>query len=188
MSNDLRLRVMMNLVENATRPLRAIMAGSNQAAGALQATRNRLRQLNDAQRDVGAFRELRNSMGATADQARAARARVAALAQGLNAAGPPTQAMVREFEQARQAARALSDQQRQQHIQLAQLRTRLSGAGIDTRNLSQHERELRTNIQSTTAEMERQQRALAELATRQRRLNEARARMEATQRLSLIHI
>lgn len=182
MSNDLRLRVMMNLVENTTRPLRAIMAGSNQAASALQATRNRLRQLNDAQRDVSAFRELRTSMGATADQARQARARVAALAQGLNAAGPPTQAMVREFEQARQAARALSDQQRQQHIQLAQLRTRLSGAGIDTRNLSQHERELRTNIQSTTAEMERQQRALTELAARQRRLNEARARMEATQR------
>lgn len=182
MSNDLRLRVMMNLVENATRPLRAIMAGSNQAAGALQATRNRLRQLNDAQRDVGAFRELRTGMGATATQAREARARVAALAQGLHAAGPPTQAMVREFEEARQAARALSDQQRQQHIQLAQLRTRLSGAGIDTRNLSQHERELRTNIRSTTAEMERQQRALAELAARQRRLNEARARMEATQR------
>jgi TP901 family phage tail tape measure protein len=173
---------MMNLVENATRPLRAIMAGSNQAAGALQATRNRLRQLNDAQRDVSGFRELRTNMGATADQAREARARVAALAQGLHAAGPPTAAMVREFEQARQAARALSDQQRQQHIQLAQLRTRLSGAGIDTRNLSQHERELRANIQSTTAEMERQQRALTELAARQRRLNEARARMEATQR------
>lgn len=182
MSNDLRLRVMMNLVENATRPLRAIMAGSNQAAGSLKATRDRLRQLNDAQREVGSFRDLRTGMSATAAQLAQANARVATLAQGLNAAGPPTSAMVREFEQARQAANALRNEHRAQHAQLAQLRTRLAGAGIDTRNLSQHERDLRANIRSTTAEVERQQRALAELAARQRRLNEARARMEASQR------
>lgn len=182
MANDLRLRVVLDMIQNATGPLRNIMGGSNQTASSLRATRDRLRDLDRTQRDVASFRELRTSMGATADQAREARARVAALAQSLHAAGPPTQAMVREFEQARQAARTLGDEQRRQHIQLAQLRTRLSDAGVNTRNLSQHERELRENIRSTTAEMERQQRALAELAARQRRLAEARARMEATQR------
>lgn len=184
MSNDLRLRVLMNLVENVTRPLRNMTAGSSQAAGALRATRDRLRQLNDAQRDVGAFRQLRTGMTATAAQAAEARKRVADLARQMTANGPPTQAMVRDFERARQAARELSEEQRRQHIQLAQLRTRLRGAGIDTRNLSQHERDLRNNLRTTTAEMERQQRVLAELAERQRRLNQARERMQGTQALA----
>lgn len=183
MSNDLRLRVLMNLVENVTRPLRNMTSGSTEAAGALRTTRDRLRQLNDSQRDIGAFRQLRNGMSATATEVAQARQRVAELGRQLNANGPPTQEMVRDFNRARQAAKALADQQRQQHIQLAQLRTRLAGAGIDTRNLSQHERDLRSNIRSTTAEMERQQRALAELAARQRRLSEARERMGATREL-----
>lgn len=182
MSNDLRLRVLFNLVENATRPLRNIMGGSNQAGASLRATRDRLRDLNTAQRDVGAFRELRAGMTGTANQLAQARAKVAALAQAMSASGPPTQAMVREFEQAREAARALRQQHSQEYIQLHQLRTRLAGAGIDTRNLAEHERTLRENIRASTAEMERQQRQLAELARQQRRLADARARMEATQR------
>ena len=164
MSNDLRLRVLMNLVENVTRPLRNMTAGSTQAAGALRATRDRLRQLNDAQRDVGAFRQMRSAMSATTAEAAQARQRVADLARQLHANGPPTQAMVRDFNRARQAARELAEAQRNQAIRLAEMRTRLRSAGIDTRNLSQHERDLRNNLRTTTAEMERQQRVLAELA------------------------
>lgn len=184
MSNDLRLRVLMNLVENVTRPLRNMTAGSTQAAGALRATRDRVRQLNDAQRDVGAFRQMRSAMSATTAEAVQARQRVADLARQLHANGPPTQAMVRDFNRARQAARELAEAQRNQAIRLAEMRTRLRSAGIDTRNLSQHERDLRNNLRTTTAEMERQQRVLAELAERQRRLNHARERMQGTQALA----
>lgn len=182
MSNNLQLRVLLNLVENATRPLRNIMGGSNQAATALKAARDRLKELDKVQRDVGAFRELRTGTAATATQLEAAQQRVGQLARQMNAAGVPTRAMTREFAQARREAAQLRTTHEQQQQQLQQLRTRLSGAGIDTRQLAQHERDLRENMRATTAEVERQQRAVAELAARQRRLGEARARMEATQR------
>lgn len=182
MSNDLRLRVLLNLVENATRPLRGIMGSSNQAATALKAARDRLKELDKVQRDVGAFRDLRAGAAATSTQLEAAQQRVGQLARQMNAAGAPTRAMSREFATARREATQLRTAHEQQQQQLQQLRTRLSGAGIDTRQLAQHERDLRANVRSTTAEMERQQRALAELAARQRRLADARGRMEATQR------
>jgi TP901 family phage tail tape measure protein len=182
MATDLKLRVLLNLVENATRPLRGIVGGSNQAATALKAARDRLKELDRVQRDVGAFRELRTGAATTSAQLEAAQQRVGQLARQMNAAGVPTRALSREFAAARREASQLRATHDQQQQQLQQLRTRLSGAGIDTRQLAQHERNLRENMRSTTAEMERQQRALAELAARQRRLADARARMEATQR------
>ena len=181
MSNDLRLRVLFNLADSITGPLRNIRQGNDDVAKSLRETRNRLKELNKTQAEIGALRELRTGMAATAGELNAAKTRVASLAQALHANGPPTQAMVRDFEQARTAARALQDQHRQQYVQLHQLRTGLAGAGIDTRNLSQHERDLRQNIQATTADMQRQQQQLAELAARERRLGEARARMQRTQ-------
>lgn len=184
MSNDLRLRVLMNLVENVTRPLRNMTAGSTQAAGALRATRDRLRQLGDAQRDVSSFRTLRSNMTSTSNELEQARKRVADLARQMNASGAPTKAMQRDFERARKAARQLAETHARQQAQLGELRNRLRAAGIDTRNLSQHERDLRNNVRTTTAEMERQQRVLAELAQRQNRLNQARERMQRTQAMA----
>lgn len=184
MSNDLRLRVLMNLVENVTRPLRNMTAGSTQAAGALRATRDRLRQLGDAQRDVSSFRTLRSNMTSTSNDLEQARKRVADLARQMNASGAPTKAMQRDFERARKAARQLAETHARQQAQLGELRNRLRAAGIDTRNLSQHERDLRNNVRTTTAEMERQQRVLAELAQRQNRLNQARERMQRTQAMA----
>ena len=181
MANDLNLRVLFGLVDSVTRPLRNILSANNQTASSLQATRDRLKELGKTQRDIGAFRELRAGADATGNELAQARAKVAALAQAMHANGPPTQAMVRDFEAAKAAASRLTTEHRQQHAQLAQLRTRLAGAGVDTRNLSQHERELRQNMQSTTEEMQRQQRELAQLAERQRRLGEARERMNAAQ-------
>jgi TP901 family phage tail tape measure protein len=181
MANDLNLRVLFGLVDSVTRPLRNILSANNATASSLQATRERLKELNKAQRDVEGFRNLKAGTTATGRELAQARAKVAALAQALNANGPPTREMVRDFEEAKQAAQRLTQQHRQQHAQLQQLRTRLAGAGIDTRNLSQHERELRQNLQSTTEEMQRQQRELAELTARQQRLAAARDRMNAAQ-------
>jgi TP901 family phage tail tape measure protein len=180
MSNNLVLRVAFNLINGATKPLQNIMAGSNQLGASLKATRDKLKALDKVQQDIGAFREMRAGVSATSAQMAAAQARVASLAQAMQAAGTPTKAMTRDFEKAKQAAAQLKTAHEQQQGQLQQLRTRLSGAGIDTRNLSQHERDLRANITSTNAAMLTQQTRLTDLAARERRLGEARNRMNAT--------
>jgi TP901 family phage tail tape measure protein len=181
MANDLRLRVLFDMIDNATRPLRNMMNGSRQTTTAMRETRDRLRQLQATQRDVSAFRELRTGMAATATQMNQARARVAQLASEIAATGAPTREMARQFEEAKTAAARLRAETRQQHIDLHQLRGRLSGAGIDTRNLGQHERSLRQDIDQTNEALQRQQAELARVAANERRLAQARARRDAAQ-------
>ena len=180
-TTDLRLRVLFNLVDGATRPVRNILAGNNQLAASLKSTRGQLKELSKAQKEVASFRELRAGVTATAAELGTAQGRVNALAREMAATTTPTKALKREFDQAKRAAAQLTATHEQQQGQLQQLRTRLSGAGIETRNLAQHERTLRTNIQATTAAMERQERQLAELAAREKKMAAARSKMHASQ-------
>lgn len=181
MANELKLRVLFDMIDGATRPLRNMLNGSRQTTGALRETRDRLRQLQAAQRDVSSLRELRTGMNATAVEMNQARERVAELARTIGAAGVPTRAMARDFEQARATATRLRAETRQQYVELHQLRGRLSGAGIDTQNLATHERTLRQDIDQTNAALQRQQAALAQVAARERRLADARRRMDVAQ-------
>ena len=181
MSNELKLRVLFNAIDGFTKPLRNMIAGNGSMIQAVKASSDKLKQLNQVQRDVGAFRELKTGLKSTSTELEAAQQRVRKLAASLHASGPPTKAMVRDFEKAKTAAAALKTTQEQQAQQLGELRGKLAGAGVETRNLAQHERDLRTNIVATTAAMANQQARLGEVAARERRLGDARARMNASQ-------
>lgn len=179
--NDLKLRVVFGMIDAATRPFRSITASSRQLASTLRQSRGELKELEKAQKDVAAFRELHSGLRATATQLQAAQQRVAQLATTINGTANPTRAMVREFTAAKRAAAQLGTTQERQQQQLQALRTSLSGAGIDTRNLVQHERDLRTRVEAATGAIARQQSQLGQLAARERALSEARERMHATQ-------
>jgi TP901 family phage tail tape measure protein len=181
MSNELKLRVLFDMVDGMTRPLRNVLEGNRGAAKALKETRDKLKELGKTQQDVGAFREMHAGLRATSNELAGAQQRVRTLAAELSRSGAPTKAMTREFEAAKRAAAELTATQERQQNQLRELRTRLAGAGVDTRNLAQHERALRGDIEATTAAMQRQQARLAEVAARERRVAEARGRMERTQ-------
>lgn len=180
-SNDLKLRVLFDMVDSMTKPLRNILAGNKDLGKSLKESRDQLKALGKAQKDVGEFRELRSGMRSTTSDLAAAQARIKSLADAMHAAGPPTKAMTRDFEKAKAAAAQLKTTQEQQEQQLRELRTRLAGAGVDTRNLAEHERQLRTNITAATAAMSAQQTKLTEIAARERKLGEARSKMNAMQ-------
>lgn len=181
MSNDLKLRVLFNLVDSATKPLKNILAGNRELAKSVKDSRDQLKELGRVQKDVASFREMRAGVRATSTELTAAQARVNSLAAAMRSTSAPTKAMSREFDQAKAAAGKLKEAHEKQQVQLQQLRTRLSGAGVETRNLSQHERQLRTNVDATSAALTRQQARLTETAARTRKLAEARQKMEATQ-------
>ncbi|SEA50277.1 phage tail tape measure protein [Variovorax sp. YR216] len=169
-SNDLRLQVILQTLDKATAPLRRIQAASSETASALKAARAKLKELNDQQKAIGQFREVRAGLGATAASVQAAQARVQALARQIAATSTPTRTMAREFAAARQSAATLGVQFDQQRLKAQQLRDRLSAAGISTRSLGEHERRLRADIQATnqaigdqTARMKAQGREAARL-------------------------
>lgn len=173
-ADNMRLRVVLDLVERVVAPLKRISTGSSDAAKSLKATRDRLKELNQQQAMVGDWRTLRTGLADTAAKLTEAQAKVAQLARTLHANGPPTRAMERDFARARREAESLGQQHERQAQQVQQLREKLRAAGISTRDMSTHERGLRQNIAATTAEIDRQNAALRAQADHQRKLAKLR--------------
>jgi TP901 family phage tail tape measure protein len=184
MDNTLKLRVMFDMIDNMTKPLKNILVGSKGLAESLKKTRRELSEMKKTQKSVGEFREMREGLATSASKLNAAREQVTKLAGSLRAAGPPSRQMIAEFEKAKQAASRLSAEHKKQSVRVSALREQLMGAGINTRNLAQHERELRTSISATIGVMTTQQNKLADLTLRTKRLAEARERMDKTRTLA----
>ncbi|KVU44751.1 hypothetical protein WK66_17065 [Burkholderia ubonensis] len=181
MNNTLKLRVMFDMIDNMTKPLKALLAGNKGLAASVKEARRELAEMGKTQKSIAEFRQMRSGLAATASKLDAARGSVAALAGSLRAFGPPSREMIAEFEKAKQKASRLSAEHEKQASRVRALREQLAGAGVNTRNLSQHERDLRANIRSTTAAMGDQMRKLEALAEREKRVAAARTKMQGMQ-------
>lgn len=184
MANDLKLQVLLNAIDRASGPLKAINNGSIGAARALKDARDRLKELNAQQKDVSAWRTQRAAAEQTEQALGAARDKVRALSQQFAATGVPTKAMAKYFRTAVREAQKLKEQHQQQSEQLQTLRTKLYSAGISTKDLSSHERQLREQIGATNASISEQGKRLVALNAQQKRLAIERSKMEKTQNLA----
>ena len=172
MADNLRLRIVLDMAERVLAPMRRISASSTAAGAALKAAREKLKELNTQQKQVGEFRQLKQGLQETSAKLAEAQNKVASLARAHRAAGPPTRAMTREMEAAKRAAAELGQQHTTQQAQLQRLRDRLTAAGINTRELGQHERRLRADMAAANAAIERQTARLRANAEQQRRLTQ----------------
>ncbi|MHC5192741.1 phage tail tape measure protein [Pseudomonas frederiksbergensis] len=184
MANDLKLQVLLNAIDRASGPLKAINNGSIGAARALKDARDRLKELNAQQKDVSAWRTQRAAAEQTEQALGDARDKVRALSQQFAATGVPTKAMAKDFRTAVREAQKLKEQHQQQSEQLQTLRTKLYSAGISTKDLSSHERHLREQIGATNASISEQGKRLVALNAQQKRLAIERSKMEKTQSLA----
>ncbi|KQN29693.1 phage tail tape measure protein [Sphingomonas sp. Leaf38] len=162
--------------DRVTRPLRDIASGSSRAAQALKATRDRLKEIERAQADVGGFRELKAGLRTTEQSMQSAQTRVAALAREMQQTENPARALSREFERAKREAQQLTRQHDAESRELQTLRDRLRAAGVSTADLGRHERELRDHAADTNRELQEQSRRLEQTSDRQRRFGAARDR------------
>lgn len=180
MANDLKLRVLLGVIDKALGPLKKITQGSGETAKALKAAREQIKGLNAQQKDVSAFRAQKAALQQNSTAMVAAQAKVRALAQQIGAAGAPTKALNREYQAAIREAGRLKAQHQTQSRALQTLRTRLGEAGINTRQLGQHERDLRTRITQANQAMKQQEERLRRLGERERAVARARSSMERT--------
>lgn len=184
MANDLKMEVILQAIDRATRPIRAITQGSVGLGRALKDSRDQLKTLQEQQRDVSSWRTLRAASEQTETALQAARDRVKALGKDLAAAGVPTRQMTRDLKGAIREATALKKQHQEQQVQLQGLRNKLGAAGISTRNLSQHERDLRQRIEQTNKTITEQGRRMQRLTAQTKQLAMARAQYDKTQQLA----
>lgn len=184
MANDLKMEVILQAIDRATRPIRAITQGSVGLGRALKDSRDQLKALQTQQRDVSSWRTLRAASEQTETALQAARDRVKALGKDLAATGVPTRQMTRDLKGAIREATALKRQHQEQQVQLQGLRNKLGAAGISTRNLSQHERDLRQRIEQTNQTITEQGRRMQRLTAQTKQLALARSQYDKTQQLA----
>jgi len=184
MANTLQLRVLLNTIDKATAPLRGVQRQSSQTAQALKATRERLKHLNDTQKQISGFSELKRGLSATGTALDAARMRTQQLGQVIAQTQNPTRAMAREFEQAKRNLQQLAAQETSQTQKLQQMRHTLQAAGVSTRELGQHERRLRQDISSTNTQLDTQRKRLETLARQQQQATRATQDYQRTQQMA----
>ncbi len=184
MARDLNLKVNLQALDNATRPLRTIASGATSLGRALKDTRGELKGLQALQKDVSSFRNLKGAADQTGSALQANRDRVKALSRELASTATPTKALTREFQSAVRQGHALKQKHNEQQRELQGLRGKLGEAGISTRNLGQHERELRQRVEGTNKTLAQQEQRLKQLTAQQKRLGQAKAQYERTQQLA----
>jgi TP901 family phage tail tape measure protein len=171
---DLRIRMLLEAADKVSRPLRDIAGGSTKAAQAMRAARDRLKEIDRAQKDIAGFRELKVGVRTASEAMRAAQTRAQALGRQIAATENPTRALTREFRLARDAANRLEQAHQAETRKLGEMRDRLQAAGISTRDLARHERELRDAAARTNTELTEQTQRLSQVTDRQKRFAAAR--------------
>ena len=184
MANDLKMEVILQAIDRATRPIRAISQSSVGLGRALKESRDQLKVLQDQQRDVSSWRTLRAASEQTSTALQAARNRVKALGQDMAGTTVPTRQMTRDLKTAIREATRLKQQHQENQVQLQGMRNKLTSAGISTRNLGQHERDLRQRVVQTNQVISEQTRRMEALSRQTRQAANAKAKFEKSQQIA----
>lgn len=184
MDNTLQLKIITQLQDKLSAPLKKIQSVSGKSAKSIKDLRDRLKGLEAAQKDIQSFRSLTSGLKATQGALQAAQSKVGALARELKSTENPTKQLRAEFNRAVSEARKLSAQTKTQAQELQGLRSRLSSAGISTRSLGTHEKGLRADIERTNASLKQQNNQLRAVTSQQNRLAKAKERFHGTQSMA----
>jgi len=167
----LRLEVVLQAVDRATRPVRDLLKANNELARSMKATRDHMKALERAQGLTEQFGKLRGSIRETTTALREARERVGRLTQAVQAADSPSARLTQNLGKATAEAERLTRKFQAQRAELVEVRQRLQDAGRGTQTMAQYQEQLRTATAAATH-------ALAEQDARLKAHN-ARARAQA---------
>ncbi|CAJ0743697.1 phage tail tape measure protein [Ralstonia mannitolilytica] len=167
----LRLEVVLQAVDKATRPVRDLLKANNELARSMKATRDHMKALERAQGLTKQFGKLRGNIRETASALREARERVGRLTRAVQAADSPSARLTQNLGKATAEAERLTRKFQAQRAELVEVRQRLQDAGRGTQTMAQFQEQLRSATGAATH-------ALAEQDARLKALN-GRARAQA---------
>ncbi|WP_349616235.1 phage tail tape measure protein [Azotobacter salinestris] len=184
MARDLKLEVILQAVDRATRPIRAVTQGGSELASTLKASREALKGLQSQQKDVESFRRQQEAARQSGEAVQANRERLRALSAQMAATANPTRQMTAEFQRAMREGHKLKAGYGEQQRKLQELQGRLSQAGISTNRLGAEELRLRRRIEQSTRSIDEQQDSMRRLGERQERLAKAKAAYEKSKEVA----
>ncbi|MCT7316755.1 phage tail protein [Ralstonia sp. CHL-2022] len=176
----LRLEVVLQAVDKATRPLQRLLNTNKDLALTVKATRDQLKALERAKGLTGQFDGLRGSIRETVGEMRKARERVERLEQALKNAKAPSAQLAENFKRASATAERLTNKFRAQQTQLAEVRQKLQQAGRGSMTMAQYQEQLQRATTAATQALAKQD---AQLKTHNARARAMAASQQAADRM-----
>lgn len=184
MSNNLKLQVLLNAVDRASRPFKAIQTESKSLSGSIRDTQKTLKELNAQAGRVEGFRKTSGQLAVTGQALKKAKQEAAELAIQFKATEKPTRAQAQVMESAKRAASELQLKYNGLRQSVQRQRQELQQAGINTRTLSNDERRLKASVNEATASLNRQREALARNSQQQAKLSRINQRYQSGKALA----
>lgn len=184
MSNNVRIEVLLNAVDRASRPLKAIQNASKSLSGDIRTSQKSLRELNAQASRIDGFRKASGQLAVTGHALDKAKQEAEALATQFKNTERPTRAQAQVLESAKRAAEGLQTKYNSLTESIKRQQRELGAAGINTRNLANDERGLKSRISETTAQLNRQREALAKVSAQQAKLSRVKERYQAGKSLA----
>lgn len=184
MSNNLKLQVLLNAVDRASRPFKAIQTESKSLSGSIRDTQKTLKELNTKAGRVEGFRKTSGQLAVTGQALKKAKQEAAELAIQFKATEKPTRAQAQVMESAKRAASELQLKYNGLRQSVQRQRQELQQAGINTRTLSNDERRLKASVNEATASLNRQREALARNSQQQAKLSRINQRYQSGKALA----
>lgn len=184
MSNNVRIEVLLNAVDRASRPLKAIQNASKSLSGDIRTSQKSLRELNAQASRIDGFRKASAQLAVTGHALDKAKQEAEALATQFKNTERPTRAQAQVLESAKRAAEGLQTKYNSLTESVKRQQREIGAAGINTRNLANDERGLKSRIAETTAQLNRQREALAKVSAQQAKLSRVKERYQAGKSLA----
>ncbi len=184
MSNNLKLQVLLNAVDRASRPFKAIQTESKSLSGSIRDTQKTLKELNTQAGRVEGFRKTSGQLAVTGQALKKAKQEAAELAIQFKATEKPTRAQAQVMESAKRAASELQLKYNGLRQSVQRQRQELQQAGINTRTLSNDERRLKASVNEATVSLNRQREALARNSQQQAKLSRINQRYQSGKALA----
>ncbi|WBF43938.1 phage tail tape measure protein [Serratia rubidaea] len=167
MSNSLKLQVLLQAVDKATRPLKSIQTASKTLAGDIKTTQQTLKTLDAQAAKIEGFRKANGQLAVTKQNLAAAKREAAELAAKFKATEKPTAQQARLLAAAKSQAAALQTKYNGLRQTVQRQRNALHADGIATRNLAAEQRRLKQSAGEATATLNRQRNELERLSKKQ---------------------
>ncbi|MFT4454981.1 phage tail tape measure protein [Pseudomonas sp. RTCS2] len=180
MANDLKMEVVLQAIDRATRPIRAITQGSVGLGQALKQSRDKLKQLQATQADVSSFRQAKAASLEQAAAMKASRDRVSQLSAALMAHEKTVRPLQTSYDQLMGETTALRSRQKELSQQVRQTRESAQAATQVWKNNTARIRELRSQIASSAQPTQKLRNEYDALVTKQQ------AQLETVRRLTVV--
>lgn len=167
--SKLEAKIVLTGVDKASTPLEKATKNIKAMAGQLTETRKRFAQLNDIQKNLSGFAELKNKLKGAGNDLKQARDKVNELSKALKSTTNPTKEMTASLEKAKTTAQKLKEQFSTLSEKTKKQHEELKKSGISARNLSSAQAELKQKMQATTESIDRQKAHLQKLNAIQKR-------------------